>query len=89
MAPKKSTTGFTVSDDGEYIHLTGDAPAGEHVMVEVAAPAGTIVYDQGTLPDGVLDLKFPSPPVGESLLRIVVVPGDPAAEREVLHSGML
>ena len=81
--------GFTVEDDGEYIHLTGNAPEGAHVVVEVAAPEGTIVYDQGTLSDGVLDLKFPTVPVGESLLRIVTVPNDPAEARTVLHSGLL
>ena len=63
----------------DAIHLTMPVEENAHIIVEVAAPLATLVYDQGTIAaneDGetVLDLKFPAPQEqGDVLLRVVSV----------------
>jgi hypothetical protein len=69
----------------EAYHLEAEVEEGAHIVVEIAAPLRTIEYDQGTIPDGKLDLKFPVPQEeGDVLLRIVQVADD--GERTLVHS---
>jgi hypothetical protein len=97
MADKKTGLKLLKSDakldkltthDAMY-HLESSVPKGAHVVVEVAAPLATLVYDQGTVEDGKLDLKFPVPKEeGDILLRVVTV-SDKDGERKLVDSRTL
>jgi len=97
MAEKKASLKMLKTDEEKNklssqeaaYHLQSSVPKGAHVVVEVAAPLATLVYDQGTIEDGSLDLKFPVPKEeGDILLRVVTV-DDKTGERNLVDSKTL
>jgi hypothetical protein len=67
------------------LRLTMGVEEGAHVIVEIAGAVETTTYDLGEVESGMVDLKFPDPPEGDAILRVVTV--DPEdGSRTSLHS---